>query len=68
MDGNTGWICPRCKSINAPFVTKCDCTPIAQIETICTTQTGNAGWQQLLTETVSAVNTDFIKPPDDYDY
>jgi hypothetical protein len=22
-----GWECPRCKSINAPYVTKCDCKP-----------------------------------------
>ena len=20
-----GWICPRCKKVNAPFVTECDC-------------------------------------------
>jgi hypothetical protein len=22
---NIGWICPRCKKVNAPFVTNCDC-------------------------------------------
>jgi hypothetical protein len=22
---NTGWICPRCNRVNAPFVTICDC-------------------------------------------
>lgn len=25
-----GWECPRCKSINAPYVTKCDCKPAAE--------------------------------------
>jgi hypothetical protein len=22
-----GWICPRCKQVNAPHVKKCDCKP-----------------------------------------
>jgi hypothetical protein len=22
---NTGWICPRCNRVNAPFFTNCDC-------------------------------------------
>lgn len=26
-----GWECPRCKSINAPYVTKCDCKPVAEV-------------------------------------
>lgn len=25
-----GWECPRCRSINAPYVTKCDCKPEAK--------------------------------------
>ncbi len=24
----TGWICPRCHTINAPFIKKCDCDSI----------------------------------------
>lgn len=22
-----GWICPRCKTVNAPFMTQCVCNP-----------------------------------------
>lgn len=22
---NEGWICPRCRRVNAPFITYCDC-------------------------------------------
>lgn len=24
----TGWMCPRCKRVNAPWVTTCSCSPI----------------------------------------
>lgn len=23
----TGWVCPRCEKVHAPFVTACDCDP-----------------------------------------
>jgi hypothetical protein len=25
INTNTGWICPRCKKVNAPTKTECDC-------------------------------------------
>ena len=25
--GQSGWICPRCGSVNAPHIQKCDCSP-----------------------------------------
>ena len=28
-DPNTGWLCPRCKKVNAPHVRQCDCEPDA---------------------------------------
>lgn len=31
---NQGWLCPRCKTVNAPFVAKCDCK-----ESVATTGT-----------------------------
>lgn len=30
---NTGWICPRCQKVHAPFVQGCDCKPVGQIGT-----------------------------------
>lgn len=34
MFGNTGWICPRCGKVHAPFVPSCDCN-----ESVSTTGT-----------------------------
>ncbi len=28
MDKNTGWMCPRCKKVHAPWVEECICTEI----------------------------------------
>ena len=28
MLNNTGWICPRCASVNSPVVRQCSCTSI----------------------------------------
>lgn len=27
-----GWLCPRCGSINAPFISQCTCTPNIVVE------------------------------------
>lgn len=24
---NTGWVCPRCSKVHAPFVQSCNCSP-----------------------------------------
>jgi len=28
----TGWICPRCGTVNAPWTMKCECSPIKPTE------------------------------------
>ena len=30
---NTGWICPRCQKVHAPFVPGCDCKHVDNIGT-----------------------------------
>ncbi len=37
-----GWICPRCNTVHAPFVMRCNCTGIY-------TLTGTTGWITTLT-------------------
>lgn len=29
--GNTGWICPKCGKVNAPWVASCDCVSSIKI-------------------------------------
>lgn len=28
---NTGWICPRCQKVHAPFVQNCGCVPLPDL-------------------------------------
>lgn len=35
---NTGWMCPRCKKINAPSVLSCSCQPEQETPTRVTPQ------------------------------
>lgn len=30
MQGDRGWICPRCNAVNAPSVVQCSCSPAMQ--------------------------------------
>lgn len=30
----TGWLCPRCQKVNAPFTPACDCKPAGEMKMV----------------------------------
>lgn len=59
-----GWLCPRCKKVNAPWVSQCTCTDFYSNKNNCNLSTTEMypkdNWS-VAPATITNVNSDSIK-------
>lgn len=66
---NTGWICPRCQKVHAPFVQTCNCAP-SPVGTLIPSspKPDPIGWPLKLPETCSLTDYSTMIPLTPFSY
>lgn len=54
---NEGWLCPRCKRVNAPWVSSCPCHEISESRLNLYASTADFDWDKTQFATARTIST-----------